>query len=282
MAKTEVANTDTTSIVVASATPNFMAQYAGQGAEAISNADAEIPRIKLIQALSPELQEHEDLRQGEFWHTVSETSLGKSLRIVPLYMWQMYILWNPRESGGGIIARADDGVHWTPDSGEFTVKINKGAKSVSWKLAPTVASSGLDQWGSYDPDNKNSQPAATKMYSIVAYLPDFPELSPCIITLQRSSIKVARRFIGKLKITRAPSFGQIFQMASTQEQGDQGSYWNYKLSGDGFVQDEAEFNLYKGLYEQFKASGVKIKDIDGVGDDDTHGSTHTPDTGGEY
>ena len=263
------------------AAPDFMKQYAGEGAENIANSEVEIPRIKLIQALSPELQEQDDLKQGEFWHTVAEQSLGKSLNIVPLYIAQVYILWNPREGGGGILARADDGVHWSPNSGEFSVKINKGTKTVTWKMAPTVAASRLAEWGTYDPDNDKSQPAATKMYNVVAFLPDFPELSPCVITLQRSAIKVARRFLGKLKITRAPSYGQVFTVSSTQEQGDQGPYWNYKLSSNGFVTDENAFNHYRGLYEQFKETGVKIKDIEGAGDDDT-GSTNAPDTGGEY
>jgi len=249
--------------------PDFMKDQAGQGTEDLSSADVEIPRIKLLQAISPELTEYEDVKQAEFFHTVAEVSVGDELTIVPLYIWQSYMLWNPRESGGGILARADDGVHWNPPNGEHTVKINKGTKTVTWKLAPTVAASRLDQWGSYDPDNANSQPAATRMYNIVAYLPDHPDLSPVVITLQRSGIKPARRFLGKLKITRAPSYGQRFVMSSTQDTNSNGDkFWNYKLTGAGFVTDQDEFESYKALYEQFKESGARIRDIEGLADED--------------
>ena len=255
--------------VATSAVPSFMTQYVGQGTEDLSSNDVEVPRIKLLQSVSPELTELDDVKQGEFLHTVGEISLGKELRIVPLYIWQMFILWNPRDQGGGILARANDGVHWNPPNGNFNVKINKGTKEVVWRLAPTVAASKLDQWGTYDPTDQKSPPAATRMYCMVAYLPDHPGLSPVVITLQRSAIKVARRFLGKLKITRAPSYGMFFTMSSEQDRNPAGdNFWNYKFTGAGFVEDLTEFNAYRELYEQFKASGVNIKGLDEIGGED--------------
>lgn len=265
--------------------PSFMQGLAGQGMEGLNASDIEIPRIKLLQGISPELMEFPDAKQGHFFHNVAELDLGEKLNIVPLYIWKMFILWNPRESGGGILARAEDGVHWSPPNGEFDVKINKGTKSAKWKLAPTVAASQLDQWGTYDPSDLNSQPAATRMFNIVAYLPDHPDLSPVVITMQRSSIKVARRFAGKLQMTQAPSYGRKFIIGPVQDQNKAGDkFWNYAFTSDGFVESEEQFNFYKSLYEQFKASGVKIRDIDGLADDDTpaEGKAVSGDGGGDF
>lgn len=254
---------------VGSSTPDFMKGYEGQGTENIGQGDVETPRIKLLQALSPELELFEEAKAGEFWHTIAQVSLGKKLRIVPVYIDMRAILWNPRESGGGILARSDDLVHWNPPHGEFAVKVNKGTKAVTWKLHPLVSTSRLLEWGSSDPDDSGSQPAATKMYNIVVASPDHPDLGPAVITLQRSSVRVAKKFLGQLKLVRAPSFGCRFEMSSVDEKNSNSQgFKNFQFNALGMVDNEAEFMHYKSYYDSFKAIGLQIKDIDGLADED--------------
>lgn len=252
------------STAVTTASPDFMKKYAGKGTEDIQMSDVEIPRIKLLQALSPEVTEMDNARAGLFFHSIAELPISDKIKIVPLYIFKSYILWRPRHDGGGILARSDDGVNWNV-KGEFTVKPLKDSKrTVTWSTEEgTVKGSGLDQWGSYDPENENSQPAATQMYNIVCYLPDHPELSPAVVTLQRSSVRVAKKFMSKLKLVQAPSFGTYFTMSSIKDQNQQGQdFFNYKFEAAGFVPNEAEFDCYKNLYETFSKKGVKIHDID--------------------
>lgn len=243
--------------------PEHMKGLAGAGTEALTPADMEVPRIKLLQGLSPEVQEG-GFKANVFYHTVADDELGTEVAIVPVYVDQSYMLWRPRKSGGGILARALDGIHWNPPSGSFDVKLDTG-KTVTWKLAPTVAKSNLAEWGSSDPSDPNSPPAATRMYNIVVMLPDLPpEFSPAVITLQRSAIKVARKFIGKLKITNAPSFGQRFIMSGFKDNSPAGEFYNFKFTADGLVLDPEEFAKYKDMYEFFKKEGLKIKDVEGL------------------
>jgi len=250
--------------------PAHMREYAGAGLEKIQASDLEVPRIKLLQALSPELQEQNDAKPSHFWHSVGDVDLGKLLRIVPVYVDQSFILWRPRKSGGGILARAADGIHWSPDHGEFQVLLDDNKTKVTWKLAKTVSGSGLAEWGTMDPSDPNSPPAATRMYNIVALMPDQDAaLSPAVITLQRSAIGVARKFLGKLKLSQAPSFGTYYQMESVKDQNNQNQeFFNYKFTMAGFVEDKGEFERYKDTYEAFKKMGLKIKDIEGLQGDD--------------
>lgn len=263
MARTEVAVKKEQSLAL----PDFMKEHAGLGTEALGAGDVEIPRVKLMQALSPELEEYSTLKQGDFFHTLAEENLGKSVRVCPIYIDNRFILWRPREAGGGILARADDGVHWSPPNGEWTVKL-KGGAEVKWRTAPTVAQSGLDQWGSYNPADPNSPPAATRMYNVVLTFPDRPDTPPAVVTLQRSAIRVARRFIGKLKITRAPSFGLIFEMSSVKDKNAAGeTYNNFAFKGDGVVMDKRVFDANYELYQYFKTQGIQVKDLESAQDD---------------
>lgn len=263
--------------------PDYMQGKQGAGTENLDLGDMEVPRLKLIQAISPEVQEFNNLKPGEFWHTLAEQSLGREVRITPIYIDKRYILWRPRKAGGGILARADDGVNWNPPNATFDITLPETKKTVQWRTSgdvidpttgkvtardvPTVDASGLANWGSYDPSNPNSQPAATLMYNFVVALPDYPELGFAQLTLQRGSVTVAKNLLGKIRINKAPSYGRIFRMSSTDDQNSAGDdFKNFKFVADGFVVADV-FPTYEALYEQFSSNGLKIKDIDDLQDD---------------
>lgn len=247
------------------ALPSFMQEQVGLGTERLSSSDHEVPRIKLLQALSPELTEYNDLKQGQFWHSLAEQNLGSEIRISPIFTDVRFILWRPRKnSSGGILARAEDGIHWSPPNGEFSVKLDNGKDTV-WRTAPTVSQSGLAEWGSSDPADVNSPPAATRMYVFAITFPDKPELPPAVVTLQRSQIKVARRLIGKLKITRAPSFGQIYKMTAVNDKNAAGqSFFNFSFTKEGLIEDKDIYESNFGYYKMFKSQGVQVKDLEGT------------------
>src|SRR4029077_3798420 len=216
--------------------PAFMQEYARLGG--LDVGDLEMPRLKLLQASSPELTEFNNAKHGEFWHSLINESFGSTVRICPIYIDWRFILWRPREAGGGIFARADDGKHWTPADTEFTVNLRSGHE-VKGRTARTVAASGLDRRGSYNPSDPNSPPAATPMYWIVCSFPDRQDLPPAVVILQRAAIKVATKLIGQLKVLRAPSFGAIFEMASFKDESPSGEFYHYAFEMVGPVENRA-------------------------------------------
>ncbi len=247
--------------------PAFMQGKQGAGTDNLDTGDMTVPRIKLLAAISPEVSDFENAKPGEFWHTLAETTLGRELLVVPIYIDKRYILWRPRKAGGGILARADDGIHWNPANATFDVTLPETKKSVKWHTKNTVDESGLADWGSYDPSDVNSQPAATLMYTLVVAMPDYPDLGFAQVTLQRSAVRVARDLVGKIKINKAPSYGRVFRMSSYEETGQSGSFFNYRFKAEGFVQNEDHFNAYEALYKQFAATGLNIKDIESLQDE---------------
>jgi hypothetical protein len=245
--------------------PAFMQKHASLGGLGVG--DVEMPRLKLLQAPSPELTKFNNAKQGEFWHSLIDESFGSTVRISPVYIDRRFILWRPREAGGGILARADDGKHWTPADTEFTVKLKSGHE-VKWRTARTVTASGLDRRGSYDPSDPNSPPAATRIYSIVCSFPDRQGLPPAVVILQRAAIKVATKLIGKLKVLRAPSFGAILEMASFKEKSPSGEFYNYAFEVVGPVEDRAFYEDNFAQYRFFIEQGLKVKDLEGAQEDE--------------
>lgn len=246
--------------------PAFMQQHVGKGLESLGMGDFEIPRLKLLQAISPEVTDGRG-KAGNYWHTVLEQDLGGSLEIIPLYLSKSAILWRPREDGGGILARADDGINWSPSQGQFTVKIDKRGTTRTWKLAPTVAESRLLEWGTYDEQDPQSQPAATKMLNCAVWVRSID--SPVVMTFQRSSLKAGSKFAGKLKLSNLPIFGRKFRLFSVDDTNSSNQeFKNMSLEAVGVVENEEEFKRYEEMYQNFKALGIKIKDIEGLQDED--------------
>jgi hypothetical protein len=267
-----------------SSLPKFMRQDVDAGKENIGKDDIEIPRLKLMQGLSPELQEYDGLKAGYFFHPAAEYIFDGPFRAVPVFMDQRYILWRPRDAGGGILARADDGIHWSPAQGQFTVQLDKkdGGDSVVWTLAKTVQESGLANWGTMNPSDPNSPPAATLMYNFLLAFPDEPDLMPAVLSFQRSSIKIGRRFNTKLKTVRAPIFGTIWEFRSAEDTNTRGqSFFNIDVHSAGLVSDENQYMQYRSMYETFSARGLAIKDIEGLQSEEDAAAGDTADGGTE-
>lgn len=231
----------------------------------IDHSDLIIPRIKLLQAISPELESHEHAKAGRFWHTLAEEVMtgadGEHLPFVPIMVRKSYTLWAPRNDDRMILARAPDGIHW--DNREvFTVQPKGASGPVTWDTtAGTVAGSGLDQFGTSIPGDKQSAPAASLTYEILAYFPDHPDLSPSVIVNTRSAVKKARSLISKIEMRPVAHYGQVFKMSATKEKGAEGPYFGYAYTSDGFVQDPALFERLKQMYESFSKGAWRANEM---------------------
>lgn len=250
-----------------SAAPAFLSKYKNENQQ-FDQEDIEIPRIKLLQGLSPEVITGGH-RPGIFFHTIAEEELGSSVEIVVLSHFKRVLLWDPKggTGNGDIIARALDGVHWAPARGEFEVTL-KGGKKVKWHLAPTVKESGLDAWGSSDPDNPNSPPAATPMQCYLIVLPSRPDLGPCLLTMQKSSQAVAKKLNSKLAMSDVPFFARRFIMKVMKDQNKDGQQFNnFEFTMNGYVESEEQVLQYQSLAEKLKPAKIIIKDERGDEDD---------------
>jgi len=263
--KNEIAKVDDAkkelAIASGSQLPAFMQEDSGKGLENMRAEDMATPRLILMQALSKELLKNNALSAGDFFHSATEEIFSEPLLVTPIYYDRRYLLWNPRDSGGGILARSDDGVNWSPPNAEFDVKLDKkdGGHKVKWKTAPTVAKSGLAEWGSMNPADPQSPPAATLMHNFVFAFPGDPDRMPAVFTFQRSLVQEGRKFLTRLKAQRAPMFGTIFELSSTDETKGDNSFKGVSLVGKGLIGDDDLYQRFKELNKTFTELGMKIK-----------------------
>lgn len=226
----------TAALAALDAMPDYLKDTKSTGLEGLGKDDFRVPRIKLLQALNPEVRSFQGQAiPGEFWHTGANTSLGSEFLFVPILAGKRVILWDPNEGqqGGDILAFSKDGINWQAGANKtFKVKL-KGGKDVTWATGKNVAASKLDEWGSSDPEKDNSPPAATLIYEYLCYLPDHPELSPCVMGAFRTALPNAKGFNTSLFMLRKPTASVAVRcFADEKTEGKQAWFVpQFKLAG---------------------------------------------------
>lgn len=255
------------------------------GKENISRDDIVIPRLALMQAVNPEVVEGK-CASGDFWHTVLEEVLGEELDdLIIIHHSKRYTLWNPRHLGGGILARASDGVNWDEPNQKFSFAPFKDfpKKVIEYDLGTKVGRDiGLGKWGTTDPENPDSPPIATLTHALVCILESRPEMGPFVMLLQRSAEPVAKQLLSKVQLDPAPIFGQKYKVSSRVVTSGENSFNQYVFTKNGHVQDPDLYAFLKEQHIQFRDTGVKYdeeaaraeadRDIDAAaGGDDGNG-----------
>lgn len=230
------------------------------------SSDVVIPRIKLLQGISPEVEQFNDAKSGNYWHTGLDMNLGAEMRFIVADRRKKFLLQAPIQDGQGILARSDDAKKWDK-LGSWQVKIKGQKNPVTWEITDIdIEKSGLTGWGTSIPGDEDSPPAATLFYDYLVFLPDHLDLGPAVISLARSQIKKAKKGLND-KISMHATNGRpmqalIFQAGVVEESSDGQSFKNWSFRSGGFVQDEA---LYKMLLEYRGAlANLKIQDEGGV------------------
>ena len=165
------------------ATPDYLQGVSREDAGLDDNFDASdvvIPSIRLLQGTSPQCADFDDAKAGVFWHTGIGEPL-ESFDFVVCSRRKKYLLRAPLTDDQGVLARAENGVTWDR-MGTWTVMVDKKT-SVTWTIDDlNVARSEVSKWGSHDPSDPRSPPAATLFYDYLVLLPNHLDWGPCVMS----------------------------------------------------------------------------------------------------
>jgi hypothetical protein len=251
-------------------TPNYVAEVNGQDdLSALGRDDFKTPRIVLLQGLSPQLTLFPDTaRAGQYWHTGLNVPLGEEFHFVIATVHKRVILWRPRnDSGGGILAYSKDGKRWDVGGNtEFTVKLKNRKQPVVWNTRNDVTGSGLTQFGSADPDNDSSGPAATIVYEYLVFIVHHPELSPAVFSASMTSLNNAKALnTSLLTLTKAGRpMQQVAVKAFVQSKTNDDGTWtvpNFKPAG---LVPQSVYEDVMAIKEKFNDYQVDYKDEQGA------------------
>ena len=233
----QVAQKKTTN-VVASELDKMLEADAGVGLENITTEDMQIPFIRIIQALSPQLQKDDPLyikgaEQGDIFNTVSQEiyKQDEGVIVVPAFFEKKFLEFQLRSSGGGFVRElAADDKDITMTSREGTIELLPNGNEL----------------------------VRTHQHLVIAQSAD-GTIAPSVLDMKKTQLKVSRRWNTLKNSARLPSgalmpiYGTAWQVTTVLEANDQGKWFNYKLDRVNDITPAIEKmmlearNMYQGV-----------------------------------
>lgn len=272
MAKTESKTTDVAVKEQNTAMAEYgaYADYAGAGFENQTSDDYSIPFLQILQALSPQLQENDSLRQGMILNTVTgEVWDGKKgIAFVPATTQHVYVEWKPREQGGGFV-----GIH------EVNSDLVNHAKAAS------------SEYGKYSTPDGNELIETFYVYGIA--LDDDGNASEAVLAFSSTKIKKYKGWMTKAKTIQiplpdgrripAPLFAHRYRLKTVSEKNNKGQFFNWDaITFDGenaqqarLLPDDPLFQSavnIKSMIEQGKARAAYESQAPGSADEEAQGA----------
>ena len=231
----------------------------------LSSSDFSPPRLKLLAGQSPEvMQGVPGAAPGNFWLTILNKNLGQSVTGTPIYRHVSYNLWSPSREQKAPLATASDGIHWDQPNQIFEVRYPNSSQTYVWKTKRTVEESGLAEFGSSQPDNPKSKPAASLTYDFL-WMIDVPDRGKvlCAWTSSVSGIKATKNFNSTVESVGIDMCLQRYRIIMERATGPTNDvYFTYNYQHIGTI-DEADVDQFQALAARY----AKVKFVSDQADD---------------
>ena len=222
-----------------------VSQYANLAGQGMEDADADsyaIPFLAILQSNSPQVKKTDGAyikgaEEGMIFNTVTG-ELFQEVNVIPCYFKREIIEWVPRDDGGGFVGRHEVGSEPNYENVEGRWTMENG-----------------------------HQLNDTRMH-FVLILSD-GKYEPGLVSMTSTQIKKSRKWMTMLnqrkaksgkKIFTPPTFTCKFELSTTPEKNEKGSWWgwNLKPTGDLLVNEGELFAAARDFHESVKSGAVQI------------------------
>lgn len=219
--------------------PSHVVKGKGRGFQEVERTDLLLPRIKLLQPLSPEVIER-GMKAGHMINSLTKEDYGEEVTIIPILHFKNRIKWGPREEGGGIECSSDQGKLARP---EYGVKNCLECNDQLW-----------DNEAKKEEDRK---PKCTLYYSFPCIVVE--SQFPVGLSMERTKVKTAKKLLSIARYSgpNLDLFAKKYRLYSVKEKGPKGQFFNFDVEPLGFT-SEAEYKAAEVFYASLLGITVKI------------------------
>lgn len=217
-----------------------------RGSENVDMQDMVIPRIELVQALSPCIDPAkpeyiEGAQPGMFFNSVTRELFGNSVIVCPVYFRKQWLAWRDRKAGGGF-GGAFDSVQ------EAQERINTEADADQWEATETA------------------------QQIVLVYNQETGETTEAVVSMSRTKLKVSRQWNSLIRINGFDRFSRIYELFGVDESNAQNQ--SYKNLGVRYIEFAPKdvYEKAEALYNSI-AGGTRTVKVDDNYEEETTGET---------
>lgn len=247
------------------ALPDYIKTGAGRGMENVDQTDILLPRVKLLQQMSPEVQDG-DMKAGQLVNSISGQLIGdgEEVEFIAVAHFKSRILFEGIGAEAKIICSSPNGL-----------KNMEGINCLTCEKS---------QW----PDEKEAEnrrknglrlgPECVQFYNFPVLLltgNGQPEIAG--LSMSRTKIKVAKKLLTLVRHAGAgiDIFGLKFKLTTVKESSANRTYHNFDITRVGYP-SKKEYEFAEKFYEAVsKADKVTVHDQTGEEEPDDNGIPST-------
>lgn len=210
-------------VAVKETLPAYLQDQGETGNENVGVDDIAIPRLGLVQSLSPQRKKNDPAfipgaEEGMLFNTVTGELYGTEMDFIPVFFRKEWVLWKTRDAGGGL-------------EGFFPTEL-EGRKA-------------LARMGNQD----QYELTETAQNFVLLLTEDGP--IEAVILMSKSKLKVSRKLNSLIRLAGGPRWSKVYHLESIEDSSQKGDYYNFKVTPTRYVtQEEADWSF--ALYEAVK------------------------------
>ena len=235
-------------VVQSDQVPDYIKQDSARGSENVGQDDIVIPRLEIIQALSPQVKDGDpkfnpDARPGMLINSVTGQVYGKEVMVVPVIYTKQWLVWRKRKDKDG-----------KPLQGGFFGAYN----------TPMDAEDRMMKEGG---EAANIEVLDTPQHLCLLVNFNTGSVDEVMLSMPRTKAKISRQWNTMVRMAGGDRFSRVYRVTTALEKNSAGQdYYNYVVSQAGFpvkpLFERAE-KLWTQLHE-----GVRKATMDVTGFDD--------------
>lgn len=207
--------------------PSYIKTGMSRGNENVTKDDLQLPRIDVLQALSPQINPKKDefiegSGVGMLWNTLTKELYPQGLNFTPVAFAKRFLVWVNRkiDNGGGL-------------RGVFDSELD--------------ASAFLE-----------SQEDANKLEVVptAEHLVLLDDGSEVILSMAKSKMKVSRKFNSLVRVQGGDRFSRRYHLSTMDDESPKGEFQNFSIKPDGFPSEQVYLKAEK-LYGSISSGQVK-------------------------
>ena len=251
-----VVKKESSAVALVDERPEYVNPETARGNEAVGIQDLVIPRIDVIQALSPQRKKSdptyiEGAEEGMLFNTVTGMLYGTGMTVVPVIFRKEYIIWKDRKSGGGYRGAFKD-----EDTANGAMRnLEDGA------LCEVIETA--------------------QHFCII--IPDDGPVDDAVISMSRSKMKASRNLNTLVQMAGNDRWSRAYRMDSIEVDGAKGEYWSIQFKQLGYVPKDI-FERGEKMYEAVRAGARDVDRTDHSAGAGTPGDEpdNSPEVGEEF
>jgi hypothetical protein len=218
-----------------------------RGLEQVEESDLTIAFAKLVQPLSPENLDKEDVAEfGDICNSLTGFCYGDKIHFIPLMLRKRRIKWIPRDDGGGIDCMSQ----------------NFKNPSTGAKYESSCVNCEFSSWNGDEPPGCDS---IITFPALILGLDDEDQSNRLVaLSFTRTSFKTGKKLISLASYAAGDVFNNVYELSTEVINGEY-TYAKFNVEPVGVV-EEGEYAEAEELFDVLNKEQFKIDDRDLAGD----------------